>query len=72
MGWCSATYIFDNVASFLLDGEKPKDPKEVLEHLISELEDGDWDCQNESAYWEHPIVREIFKARHPSWFEDKE
>lgn len=71
MGWCSATEIFDAVASALLDGGDV-DKKNVLEIVISALEDGDWDCQQDSAFYDHPIVQEIFRELHPRWFEDEE
>lgn len=70
MGWCSATTIFDNVAGALLY-KKPEKPEVILENLIEALEDGDWDCQQESAYWDHPVVRKIMKKLHPAWFEGK-
>ena len=69
MGWCSATEIFDSVAGALLD-DKPFDKKQVLRKLIGALEDGDWDCQYESKYFNHPLVKEIFKELHPRWFEE--
>jgi len=70
MGWCSATEIFDSVAGLLLD-KTELSKKEVLKKLIKSLEDGDWDCQHESEYWDNPMVKEIFKEIHPSWFEDE-
>ena len=69
MGWCGGTEIFDVVAKELLDDE-PVNKTALLIAVIDALEDGDWDCQNESRFWEHPTVREIMKERHPSWFED--
>jgi len=71
MGWCSATRIFDPVVGALLD-EKPVDKRDVIKMLIEVLEDGDWDCQQDSAYYDHPLVRSIFKELHPDWFEDEE
>jgi len=72
MGWCSATVIFDNVAGALLGKTEKQSPKDVLKALVIELEDGDWDCQQDSAYWDNPVVKEIFQELHPSWFEDDE
>ncbi len=72
MGWCSATNIFDTVVGELLDEEKKSNKKDVIMALISELENGDWDCQGDSEYWEHPLIQEIFKELHPSWFENNE
>ena len=70
MGWCSATSIFDSVCEGLLD-DKPKDTKEVIRELVVALEDGDWDCQQDSAFWDHPMVQEVMKELHPRWFEDE-
>lgn len=60
MGWCSATLIFDNVCDALL-ADKPQDVKSTIRALAAALEDGDWDCQQDSAYWDHPIVREVMR-----------
>jgi hypothetical protein len=70
MGWCSGTPIFDAVASALLD-DKPTDKKALLRTVIEAMEDQDWDCQEDSAYWDHPLVREAMKELHPSWFNDE-
>lgn len=71
MGWCSATRIFDSVCDAVLNEEKT-DPKEILMALVGELEGGDWDCQQDSAFWDNEIVQEIMKELHPDWFEDDE
>jgi hypothetical protein len=60
MGWCSATLIFDNVCDGLL-ADKPADKKAVIKALVVAPEDGDWDCQQDSAYWDHPLVREVMR-----------
>ena len=72
MGWCSATVIFDAVAGALIEDQEKLDKKKILNTVISALEDGDWDCQMDSDYWDHPLVREVFKERDPQWFEDEE
>lgn len=69
MGWCSATIIFDQIAQIILD-DKPIDKKTVLRTVIDSLEEGDWDCQHDSEYWDHPLVQEIMRDKHPHWFED--
>jgi len=71
MGWCSATYIFDGIMSAFLKDDKI-DKKEFIKQTIIELENGDWDCQQDSAYYEDPLVQEIFKELHPTWFEKDE
>ncbi len=68
MGWCSATIIFDNVCDGLLgEGKEKQTPEQVIRALAAALEDGDWDCQQESAYWDHPVVRKVMKELHPYW-----
>lgn len=71
MGWCSGTIVFDKVCDLLLSDEKI-DKKEFLDSLICELWDLEWDCEQESEYWDHPLVQEVFKERRPEWFEDEE
>jgi len=71
MGWCSGTVIFDAVCKVLLS-DKPIDKKETVKHLARVLEDGDWDCQNESEYFHYPIVEGVMRELHPDWFEDDE
>ena len=74
MGWSSGTEIFDVVCEALLTEEPIDDArkKEILAKVIAKLEDMDWDCEYESAYWKHPIVSAIFRERNPEWFEDED
>ena len=69
MGWCSGTEVFDPIAKALLGSieGKPIDVERVLKTVIGALEDGDWDCQEDSAYWDHPLVKKIMKELHPDW-----
>lgn len=69
MGWCSATVIFDDVVGALI-GDTKLSKKATIKKLAEALEDGDWDCQQDSAYWDHPIVQRVFKELHPHWFEE--
>lgn len=66
MGRGSAVFIFDKICDALL-GDKPVDKDETIRALIEVLEDNDWDTQQDSRYWEHPIVQKIMKERHPRW-----
>lgn len=70
MGWCSATEIFDNVVGSLI-GDSITTKKQTIKNLIVALEGGDWDCQYDSAYIGHPLVRECFEEIHPGMFEDE-
>ncbi len=68
MGWCSGTVIFDDICDALLSEKKPKPtPEQTIRALAAALEDGDWDCQQDSAYWDHPVVRKVMKELHPDW-----
>ena len=72
MGWCSATVIFDSVCdSLLVDGDKKPTPEETIRALAAALEDGDWDCQQDSAYYGHPVVQKVMRELHPNWFDDE-
>ena len=70
MGWCSGTEIFDEVCSILLS-PKPIDTHEALVKVIKCLEDGDWDCQSDSKFWDHSQVISAMQEVHPSWFEEE-
>lgn len=67
MGWCSATDIFDRMVGIILGADDMRDTtqEELITALVEVLEDMDWDCQYESAYWEHPFVKTVFKKLHP-------
>lgn len=71
MGWCSATRIFDSVCDGILN-EGECDKRDVIKELAAALENSDWDCQQDSDFWDHPIVKDVMKELHPSWFEDDE
>jgi len=61
MGWCGATPIFDRVCDKLLVNGKI-DKQAILEELIDVLKDMDWDCVDESQYFDHPLVKKAFYA----------
>lgn len=72
MGWCSGTSIFDGIAEFVIEnGIDEQDSVNLLVRLIDALENEDWDCQQDSHYYNNPIVQKAFEALHPDWFEDK-
>ena len=82
MGWCSGTDVFDIICDAMLASKNTNvDPntglimsntKEALKKIITELEEMDWDCQQESEFWDSTIVQEAFKDLHPDWFEESE
>ena len=70
MGWCSGTDIFDSVCQVLFD-PNVRNGKEIVKRLVEILEDHDWDCHQDSRYWDTPVVQEVMRELHPSWFEDE-
>lgn len=64
MGWSSANDIFDPVADALIrHGASDELKLEVLTILISTLQDGDWDTEQESLseYEDDPVIVEAFR-----------
>jgi hypothetical protein len=72
MGWCSGTEIFDNICSELLtaDGVKQVDVPELIHVLVLILQSHDWDCEQDSEYFDNPVVQKVMKELHPHWFEE--
>lgn len=70
MGWCSGTDVFDaHVETVLQYVEEYDDRVNMIEHMIKKLEDNDWDCQQDSGYYERPEVNAAMRRVHPEWFE---
>ena len=69
MGWGSGVVVFDKIAAKVLTEDL--DRKGILETVIDALEDGDWDTQSDSDYYDHPLVQEVLKERHPNWFREE-
>jgi hypothetical protein len=59
MGWCSGTIVFDGIVEALLYPGRV-DHKEVIKKLITSLWELDWDCEFDSKYITHPLVKEAF------------
>lgn len=61
----------NKAADDILYGKHDDGIEKVVKSLIESLEDGDWDCQQDSSYYDHPLVNGIFRELHPDWFEDE-
>lgn len=73
MGWCSGTEIFDDVTGMVIDQDlEDKEKYAIIKRLVISLENGDWDCQSDSEYYDHELVQSVFKELHPDWFVDDE
>jgi len=35
--------------------------------LADAMENEDWDCQGDSAYYDHPIIKRVWKDLDPDW-----
>ncbi len=72
MGWCSGTNIFDSIVETVIEScLSIESTKNIIKTTIIALEYEDWDTQNESEYFNVPIVKDIFRELHPDWFEDE-
>jgi len=69
MGWASGTDVFDAVAREILGDAGAISKTKVILALVEALEDNDWDTQNESEFYDHPIVRRVMRELHPDWDE---
>lgn len=70
MGWCSGTDIFDPVVKHCLNSDMTDEQKKgVIKALIPALWDGDWDCESDSDYWEHPLVQAVWKELDPEGYQ---
>ena len=68
MGWCSGTTVFDRVAKAILECDASEDTKVLLLCALTEAcEDHDWDCQDDSVHYDHPLVQRAFFIVHPNW-----
>lgn len=62
MGWCSGTPIFDAVAENVLDSDLSVERQFVIMRVLAEIMlDQDWDCESDSAYYDHPIVQRVLR-----------
>lgn len=68
MGWASGTAVFDLICDAILqDAPRKLIEEEMIRALITALESHDWDCQQDSRYWKHPLVRKVMQGLHPEW-----
>jgi len=63
VGWCSGTDVFDPVAEAILNHNHLTADEKValLVVLINALWNKDWDCQDESEHWQHPLVQRAMR-----------
>lgn len=61
MGWCSGTEVFDDIVAVILkENIEEESAILIISKLAKCLIDQDWDCECDSAYFDHPIVRQSF------------
>lgn len=60
MGWCSATVIFDTLCEALIYDTDDVDKLKLLKVLINILWENDWDCEYDSSFITHPLVKQAF------------
>lgn len=72
MGWCSGTKVFDSMVTSILDNiADTGKQRKLIKDLTETLENMDWDCQYDSEYANHPIVKDVWRKLHPDWEEVK-
>lgn len=59
MGWASGTSYFDVPLDLMLEYVPEDKRKEVVEKLYRHISDGDWDTQDESAYFDLLVKYDI-------------
>ena len=70
MGWGSGVYLFDSICEAVLT-DKVLSKEEVIEKVMSAMEDADWDTHCDSAFIDNPVVQAVIKKLHPTWVEDE-
>jgi len=61
MGWSNGTEIFDQTMKTVLEQKlSDKSTLEIAEVLKNALQNEDWDTEDESEYYEHPVIGEVF------------
>lgn len=73
MGWCSGTDVFDPICALILrlNYLSQEQQVEILVAMINAFEDRDWDCQQDSKYWHHPVMMIAMRRVHPDWYEEE-
>lgn len=72
MGWCSGTIVFDAVCDALFVEDADGCSKEyAIKALIEALQDSDWDCENESEYFDNPLVKKCFIELGNNYWEEE-
>ena len=62
MGWSSGVDIFDDVVTALIKDKNIPDKSKIAiaKQLRITLEDGDWDTQCDSFYWDDELIGVVF------------
>jgi hypothetical protein len=73
MGWSGGHLVFDPVVKKVLElvalREISEDrATEIIKALVVALEDADWDTQNDSKYFNEPLIRLVFMDLHENWY----
>lgn len=64
MGWCSGTKVFDDVIRVCREELELSSGQEytLFMALARSLDEMDWDCHSDSAYYDDPVVQRVFRA----------
>ena len=70
MGWCSGTIYFDTAMDLFLHYVPKQKREETMYQWYKLIRDGDWDCVEESDYWEE--LKRILKKKEPEYWDFNE
>lgn len=63
MGWCSGTYIFDDMTDVILKMPilSTQTKRYLIKKLAMILRNNDWDCEYDSKHLDNPLVMKVFR-----------
>lgn len=67
MGWCGGTAVFDGALDLFLTHVPKEKRQELVKVWFKAVRDGDWDCLDESAYYEE-YIKPILLEEDPDWY----
>ena len=67
MGWASGTQLFDNVIAIVLPRIDQTFRRHLFKDMLELFTDYDWDCINESRYWNDLDFQAAYQALWPDY-----
>jgi hypothetical protein len=67
MGWASGTELFDDIMAFALPKIDQDHRNQLFKEMLELFMDHDWDCINESRYWNDPDFQTAYQTLCPDY-----